>query len=209
MPYRPIRLLKLVLIILILTIIFEEVFRLFSVKSDFSSSSLLKTKNLFVSSNRSLRKDGDFFEETVERLQPFYIPFPRYFDDEARTWFENSTYYRIHSSKQCSMKNEGCDPRGILFNDEKGSSSRSTCQSERMVFPTMMIVDTIMETNKFEEHSRSSSEANYDEAILYHVPDGWSFQHFLDGIGPKLAHSRSLSRSISQSQSHHSTWSSF
>jgi hypothetical protein len=31
----------------------------------------------------------------------------------------------------------------------------------------------------------------YDKAILYPVPDGWSFQHFLDGIGPKLSHSRS------------------
>ncbi|CAF3545827.1 unnamed protein product, partial [Rotaria sp. Silwood2] len=31
----------------------------------------------------------------------------------------------------------------------------------------------------------------YDKAILYTVPDGWSFQRFLDGIGPKLSHSRS------------------
>ncbi|CAF4596316.1 unnamed protein product, partial [Rotaria magnacalcarata] len=31
--------------------------------------------------------------------------------------------------------------------------------------------------------------AVYDEAIVYTVPDGWSFQHFLDGIGPKLSHS--------------------
>ncbi|CAF4329117.1 unnamed protein product, partial [Adineta steineri] len=31
----------------------------------------------------------------------------------------------------------------------------------------------------------------YDKAIIYTVPDGWAFQHFLDGVGPKLAHSKS------------------
>lgn len=31
----------------------------------------------------------------------------------------------------------------------------------------------------------------YDEAILYPVPGEWSFQHFLDGLGPKLSHSHS------------------
>jgi hypothetical protein len=30
----------------------------------------------------------------------------------------------------------------------------------------------------------------YETAIIYTVPNGWSFQHFLDGVGPKLSHSR-------------------
>jgi len=38
--------------------------------------------------------------------------------------------------------------------------------------------------------SRSETSIIYDKAIIYDVPDGWSFQHFLDGVGPKLSHSR-------------------
>ena len=37
----------------------------------------------------------------------------------------------------------------------------------------------------------SETTVIYDKAIIYTVPDGWSFQHFLDGVGPKLSHSKS------------------
>lgn len=185
MSYRPIRLIKFVLIALIFTILFEEVFRLFRVKSESPS---LKTRKVFLV-NRSLTKDGDF-EETVERLQPFYVSFPRYFDDEARNWFENSTYYRIHSSRQCAGKSDGCDPRGILFDDEKGHLLVRVAKVKNG-----LSINDDCGYNYGDEQVRrrfpSASEANYDEAILYPVPDGWSFQHFLDGIGPKLSHSRS------------------
>ncbi|CAM2721839.1 unnamed protein product [Rotaria socialis] len=37
----------------------------------------------------------------------------------------------------------------------------------------------------------SDATVIYDKAVIYTFPDGWSFQHFLDGIGPKLFHSSS------------------
>lgn len=129
----------------------------------------------------------DDFQEVIVELEPFYIRFPNFADEESKTWFYNSTYYRINSRK---CPNHVCDERGILFNQS----------NDHRLVRLALIKNGLYNSDdcgynygdeavRRQFHTNHSIQPVYDEAILYTVPDGWSFQHFLDGIGPKLAHS--------------------
>ena len=184
---RPFRLVKMFVLCLCSIIVIVEILHVFVSNSRRKSSKEM----LVVSSPPSVKvMEGDF-QEIVSSLAPFYVALPQFFDDEARHWFLNSTYYRIHSTK---CPHGACDQRGFLFDNSKehltvrlavvknGLYANDDCgynygdQQVRRTWTT---------------NTSSVDELIYDQAILYPVPDGWSFQHFLDGIGPKLSHSRS------------------
>jgi hypothetical protein len=168
MYYRLYRLLKLFGIILCLILIFYEVFHLF-----FDSTEIV------------LKKD---FEEICENLPSFNIRLPNFSDDEAKKWFYSSTYYKINS-KNCPKNS--CEENGFLFNNTK----------EHLTIKISFIKNGLYLNDdcgyNYDDISikrifRNENETTiiYDKVIIYTVPDGWSFQHFLDGIGPKLSHSR-------------------
>jgi hypothetical protein len=137
----------------------------------------------------SILKAEKDFEQISYTLEPFYIPLPNFPDDEAKNWFYNSSYYQIHS-KTCP--NNLCKEKGILFNNTKEHLSVNIF----FVKNGLYLNDDCgynYEDAAIQRTFKNSNEANiiYDQAILYPVPDSWSFQHFLDGVGPKLSHSRS------------------
>jgi hypothetical protein len=128
-------------------------------------------------------------EEISYNLEPFYISLPNFSDDEAKKWFYNSSYYKINSKK---CPNDSCEGKGVLFDDTK----------EHLLVSIFLVKNGLYLNDDcgynygddaIERTFKDTNEATviYDKAILYPVPDGWSFQHFLDGIGPKLSHSRS------------------
>ncbi|CAF4310451.1 unnamed protein product, partial [Rotaria magnacalcarata] len=85
-----------------------------------------------------------------------------------------------------------CEENGVLFNDTKEHLSVKIA----FVKNGLYLNDDC--GYNYEDKSirrtferQSDTTVIYDKAIIYTVPDGWSFQHFLDGIGPKLSHSRS------------------
>ena len=142
-----------------------------------------------VSSPTSVKVMEKDFQEIVSSLAPFHVALPQFFDDEARHWFLNSTYYRIHA-KQCLPG--ACDQRGFLFDD-----SKEHLTVRLAVVKNGLYANDDCGYNYGDQQVRRTSNTSsrddliYDQAILYPVPDGWSFQHFLDGVGPKLSHSRS------------------
>ena len=184
MYYRPFRLLKLFVVIVTVVIVVYELNRVFSS----SSSSKGGEESLFEDLPRQPSLDG--VDEISVDLDPFYIPLPQFSDDDARNWFYSSSYYKIQS-KRCP--NGVCEEKGVLFNDTK----------EHLAIRTSLVKNGLYlnddcgynyppEAVRRQFHTDEPETVIYDQAILYPVPDGWSFQHFLDGVGPKLAHSRSL-----------------
>lgn len=132
--------------------------------------------------------DPDGFHEIIHMLEPFRTSLPHFPDDEARDWFLKSTYYQLYS-KQCP--NNSCEQNGFLFDN-----SPEHLDVHLALVKNGLYLDDDCGFRYSDEALRrtfkSSSETSviYDKAIIYTVPDGWSFQHFLDGIGPKLSHSR-------------------
>jgi hypothetical protein len=92
-------------------------------------------------------------------------------------------------SKQCP--NNLCEKNGFLFDNPK-----EHLDVHLALIKNGLYLNDDCGYNYGDEAVRrrfkSSSETSviYDIAIIYTVPNGWSFQHFLDGIGPKLSHSR-------------------
>ena len=180
---RPFRLLKLFVAVLTVLIIFYEFSRLL-ISSDQSSSSSSLSDSF---PSRSSLLLGD---EISTDLDPFYIALPHFSDDEARNWFYSSSYYKFQS-RRCP--NGVCEEKGVLFNDSKEHLSiRTTLVKNGLYLNDDCGYNYPPEAVRRQFSSAEQTTVIYDEAILYPVPDGWSFQHFLDGIGPKLAHSRAL-----------------
>ncbi|UJR11834.1 hypothetical protein I4U23_016014 [Adineta vaga] len=128
------------------------------------------------------------FQQISSTFEPFTIALPHFFDDEARNWFLNTTYYRQYSS-QCLHGN--CETNGFFYNDSKEHLNIHLALVENGVYYDDACgynYDDTALRRIFTTKNKLS--VIYDQAIIYTVPDGWSFQHFLDGIGPKLTHSR-------------------
>jgi len=183
MYYRPFRLLKVLGIVIFILIVIYEVYRsLFN-----SIKKPLITKKEIISI-KSLKLDKDF-QEISEILQPFTIHLPNFSDNEAKQWFYSSTYYKINSKK---CPENSCEKNGVLFNDPKEHLSVKIAFVKNGLYLNDDCGYNYGDSS-IKRRFQNENEATiiYDKAIIYTVPDGWSFQHFLDGIGPKLSHSRS------------------
>jgi hypothetical protein len=136
-----------------------------------------------------ISKSKPGFEHITRTLKPYYIPLPKFSDDDARNWFYGSTYYKIHSKK---CPGGSCEEKGVLFNDMKEHLSVNIFLVKNGLYLNDDCGYNYGDA-AVQRTFKNSDETTviYDKAILYPVPDGWSFQHFLDGIGPKLSHSRS------------------
>ncbi|CAF4428666.1 unnamed protein product [Rotaria sp. Silwood2] len=182
MYFRPIRLFKLFIIVTCVIIITYEIYRLLLRPRN----KLSIIKNYDVPSILFSKQD---FEQNSYTLEPFYISLPNFSDDEARNWFYSSSYYKAYS-KKCPLGS--CEEKGFFFNDTKEHLSVNIF----LVKNGLYLNDECgynYRDDAIQRTFKNSDEVTviYDKAILYTVPDGWSFQHFLDGIGPKLSHSRS------------------
>ncbi|CAF1327887.1 unnamed protein product [Rotaria sordida] len=182
MYFRPIRLFKLFIIVICIIIITYEIYRL--LLRPRKKLSMIRNAD---ASSILLSKEG--FEQHSYTLESFYISLPNFSDDEARNWFYSSSYYKINS-KKCPQGS--CEEKGVYFNDTKEHLSVNIFLIKNGLYVNDDCGynygnDAIQRTFK------NSDEPTiiYDKAIIYTVPDGWSFQHFLDGIGPKLSHSKS------------------
>ncbi|CAF1193648.1 unnamed protein product [Rotaria sordida] len=182
MYFRPIRLFKLFIIVICIIIITYEIYRL--LLRPRKKLSMIRNTD---ASSILLSKEG--FEQHSYTLESFYISLPNFSDDEARNWFYSSSYYKINS-KKCPQGS--CEEKGVYFNDTKEHLSVNIFLIKNGLYVNDDCGynygnDAIQRTFK------NSDEPTiiYDKAIIYTVPDGWSFQHFLDGIGPKLSHSKS------------------
>lgn len=183
MYFRRFRLYKTLLIILLILILIYYAYNLFfySIKNQVS---IIKNEKL---SEFSLKLDQKFYE-TSQNLQPFYIRLPNFSDDEAKNWFYNSTYYQINS-KKCPKYS--CEQNGVLFNDIKEHLSvRIAFVKNGLYLNDDCGYNYGDKAVKRTYKNENEATTIYDKAIIYTVPDGWSFQHFLDGIGPKLSHSK-------------------
>ncbi|CAF0881537.1 unnamed protein product [Adineta ricciae] len=150
----------------------------------------------YFNENESNIKDRDYFftainsefEQISRQLEPFVLKLPNFFDKNSQDWFSNSTFYKRYSS-QCF--DNDCEKNGFYFNDPKEHLNVSVTLVQNGVY-----YDDSCGYNYDEKAlrrtfvSENHVSAVYEQVIIYTVPDGWSFQHFLDGIGPKLAISR-------------------
>jgi hypothetical protein len=183
MYFRPFRLIKVLTIFICVTVIVYEIYRL-----------LLRPKQrLPVIENEDISsipiKSTKGFEEISHNLQPFYIPLPHFSDDEARNWFYSSSYYKVNS-KLCP--NGACEEKGFLFNNTKEHLSVNVALVKDGLYLNDDCGYNYGDLAVRRTFTKTDDATDiYEKAILYPVPDGWSFQHFLDGIGPKLSHSRS------------------
>jgi hypothetical protein len=180
MYFRPFRLLKLLIIFISVILIIYELHKLL----------IHPRKTRFLpEDDLDVVKSNKAVKEISYNLEPFYIALPNFSDDEARNWFYSSSYYKVNSKK---CPNGLCEEKGVFFNDTKEHLSVRIY----LVKNGLYLNDDCGYNYGDEAIERTFKDTNeatviYDKAILYPVPDGWSFQHFLDGIGPKLSHSRS------------------
>ncbi|CAF1513838.1 unnamed protein product [Adineta steineri] len=164
--------------ILSIVIIYQIYFLFFCLGDRFSP---IRKEYFFTSINSE-------FEEISYTLEPFTIALPHFSDNEARNWFFNTTFYKRYS-QQCL--HDECEKYGFLFNDSKEHLNIHIALVNNGVY-----YDDACGYRYDEAALRRTFVAPnhvsvvYDQAIIYTVPDAWSFQHFLDGIGPKLVHSR-------------------
>ncbi|CAF3459727.1 unnamed protein product [Rotaria sp. Silwood1] len=183
MYFRRYRLFKILFIFICLIIALYPVYNVLfnSIKQE----PFIINKKTISTISFDLNKD---FEEISEDYSPFYIRLPNFFDDEAKNWFYNSTYYKINSKK---CPNNSCENNGVLFNDIKEHISVKIAFVKNGLYLNDDCGYNYGDT-AIRRTFNNDNEATdvYDKAFIYTVPDGWSFQHFLDGIGPKLSHSR-------------------
>ena len=199
MYFRPIRLFKYAIIVFCLIIFVYQAFQFLRSRRTklrlppSSSSSLSSSSSSAVELQNETKKrlfdQSKDYDEIVETLDPFYIRLPNFFDDEARQWFFNSSYFLYHSS-QCPKGI--CDERGIRFAQPRDHLTIKLSAVRQGLYQNDDCGYNYGDDNARRQFQTSDHLPTiYDEAILYPVPDGWSFQHFLDGIGPKLSHSHS------------------
>ena len=185
MYFRPVRLLKILFVIVCFILLIYQLKTFLINKSQPPKFKFVRQDALPTVYKKF---DGDI-EEYSYKLEPFHLKLPNFSDDEARNWFYSSSYYKFHS-KNCP--DGTCEEKGVFFNDTKEHLSVSVF----LVKNGLYLNDDCgynYGANEIRRIFQNVGETStiYDKAILYPVPDGWSFQHFLDGIGPKLAHSRS------------------
>ena len=133
-------------------------------------------------------RTSDDFEEISQTLEPFSLRLPNFPDDEAKKWFYSSTYYKINS-KKCPKSS--CEENEVFFNDSKEHLSVKIAFVKNGLYlndDCGYNYGDVAVRRTFQR--KSEATIVYDKAFIYTVPDGWSFQYFLDGIGPKLSHSR-------------------
>lgn len=186
MYYRPLRLLKFFGLILCLIIIiyqlYHSLFKRRAVRKVFSTNPV--KENLVI----KRVKINDEYEEISYRLEPFVVHLPNLPDKEAKDWFYNCNYYKINSLK---CPSNSCETNGVLFNEDKHHLN-----VKLSLIKNGLYLDDECGYNyedpamKRTFHNEGDTNVLYDKALIYTVPDGWSFQHFLDGVGPKLSHSR-------------------
>jgi len=183
MYFRPVRLFKLFAVFICMILVIYELNRLLLVPKKILST---RENNI---DNRIIIQTNDDIQQISHNLEPFYISLPNFPDDEARNWFYSSSYYKIYSKK---CPNGSCEEKGFLFNDTKEHISVNIYLVKNGLYlndDCGYNYGELAVQRTFKNPDQTS--VIYDKAILYPVPDGWSFQHFLDGIGPKLSHSRS------------------
>jgi len=182
MHCHPVRLIKSLTILILLFLIFYPMYDLLNHPNTELTS--IQVKELTPSILESL----DDFNEISYTLEPYTISLPHFSDDEARNWFLSSTYYQLYS-KQCPQNS--CEKYGFLFNNPDEHRHVRVAFIKNGLYLNddcgyKYSDEAIRRTFK----SDDETSVIYDKAIIYTVPDGWSFQHFLDGIAPKLSHSR-------------------
>ena len=182
MRFNRLRLLKCACISILTIIIINQVYFLLGSLNDgsFGEESQIG-EHFFTALNAEV-------EQISSKLEPFTITLPSFLDAEARDWFLNTTYYKKYST-QCP--NGACQTNGFFYNDSKEHLDVHVTLLKNGVY-----FDDACGYNYDEAALRRiflsprSVSVIYEQVIIYTVPDGWSFQHFLDGIGPKLSHSR-------------------
>jgi len=128
------------------------------------------------------------FHQISYSLKPFTTYLPHFPDDEARDWFLKSTYYKMYLN---ICPNSSCEKNGFLFdNKDEHLQVRLAFVKNGLYLNDDCGYRYDDEAVRRTFKSTSETSVIFDKAIIYTVPDGWSFQHFLDGIGPKLSHSR-------------------
>jgi len=177
MRFYPIRLLKSLIIVILFVVLFHLIDNCSKNSYNESISTQIEVPPLL-----------DQFIEISYTLEPFTIGLPHFPDDEARDWFFKSTYYRMYS-KLCP--NKSCEKNGFLFdNPDENLNVRVALVKNGLYLNDECGYnyddEAIQRTFKWSDET----SVIYETAIIYTVPDGWSFQHFLDGVGPKLSHSR-------------------
>jgi len=182
MHFHPIRILKSLIFVILFVILFYPIHNLLQHSNTQSVST--EEKVLAPLELTSL----DEFNLISYTLDPFKISLPHFVDDEARDWFLSSTYYKMYA-KLCP--DNSCEKNGFLFDDLKEHRNVHVA----LVKNGLYLNDDCgynYDDKALRRQFKSTDELSmiYDKAIIYTVPDGWSFQHFLDGIGPKLSHSR-------------------
>ncbi len=181
MRFHPIRLLKSFIFLILFCILFYPIHNLLrrsNIKSISTEVKLLTPLEL-----TSL----DEFNQFSYTLEPFIIYLPHFSDDEARNWFLSSTYYKMYA-KLCP--DNLCEKNGFLFDNLKEHRNVHVALIKNGLYlndDCGYNYDDQALRRQF--NSTDQLSVIYDKAIIYTVPDGWSFQHFLDGIGPKLSHS--------------------
>ena len=194
MYYRPLRLFKLFGLILCLIIIIYQLYRSLN---PFFKRRILRKRFVTnpVKENSSIEristsrvKINDEYEEISYRLEPFVVYLPNFPDKEAKEWFYNCNYYKINSLK---CPSNSCETNGVLFNEDKHHLNVKLS----LIKNGLYLDDECgynYEDPAMKRTFQNEGDTNvlYDKAFVYTVPDGWSFQHFLDGVGPKLSHSR-------------------
>jgi hypothetical protein len=179
MPFYRIHLLKSMCISILSIIIIYQIYFLLWCWNDISN--VIRKEYFFTAVNSE-------FKQISYTLEPFTIGLPHFFDDEARNWFLNTTYYKRYSPE---CLHADCETNGFFYNDSKEHLNIHVASVDNGVY-----YDDACGYNYNETALRRIFISNnhvsvvYEQAIIYTVPDGWSFQHFLDEIGPKLSHSR-------------------
>lgn len=185
MYFRPFRLVKLFVVVFCIFLVLYQLYRLLIQIQNRRRTPIFNPIDEPIISS----KTNGQIEEFSYELEPFYLALPNFSDDEARNWFYSSSYYKYHSKK---CPDGSCESKGVLFNDTKEHLSVHV-----FLVKNGLYLNDDCGYNYGDEASRrvfinpDQTTVIYEKAILYPVPDGWSFQHFLDGIGPKLAHSKS------------------
>lgn len=179
MKFHLIRFIKYFLFVIFLIILWQPI------------RQLLPKSNTQPLSNKEESKQTasiDDFHEIFYSLKPFKTSLPHFPDEQARDWFLKSTYYQMYS-KQCPENS--CEKNGFLFDNPQEHLEVHLVEVKNGLYLNDDCGFRYTDQN-LRRTFKSTSETSviYDKAIIYTVPDGWSFQHFLDGIGPKLSHSR-------------------
>ena len=185
MKFHVIRCLKTVALTIVFIVLFYPILK---VSKEVNNEIISLPVKISVDSTPATISSIPYFHEMSYSLKPFTTYLPHFPDDEARDWFLKSTYYKLYLN---NCPNRSCEKNGFLFDNKDEHLQVHLAFVKNGLFLNddcgyRYSDEAVRRTFK----STSEASVIYDKAIIYTVPDGWSFQHFLDGIGPKLSHSR-------------------